>query len=261
MTPSVSAPTTMVHRRAVGVSATTDARLTALLDRIVRSRSIAHTSLIVASDDAHAGRERPAMRAPPAPRCCPTHLLRGEHHQALHRHAGAAGPRTGRAAPRRPTDRSPPPSITVGLHVLHGVDHTPRITLHHLLSHTSGLPDHFDRPRGGRSLYRQLAAGEDRRWSFEDLVRAVRDDHTPHFVPQDLAARRAKARYSDTGFQLLIATLERATGRSFATLLTERIVTPWASSGPGCRNAPSPWSRRRRRRSSTTGGGRWTCPA
>jgi D-alanyl-D-alanine carboxypeptidase len=119
-----------------------------------------------------------------------------------------------------------PPSITVGLHVLHGVDHTPRITLHHLLSHTSGLPDHFDRPRGGRSLYRQLAAGEDRRWSFEDLVRAVRDDHTPHFVPQDLAARRAKARYSDTGFQLLIATLERATGRSFATLLTERIVTP-----------------------------------
>ena len=51
-------------------------------------------------------------------------------------------------------------------------------------------------------------------------------EHTPHFPPQDLSADRQRARYSDTGFQLLIAILEAATGRSFATLLSERIITP-----------------------------------
>ncbi len=117
--------------------------------------------------------------------------------------------------------------VTDGLHVLDGVDHTPAITIRHLLSHTSGLPDYFDKPRSGRpSLFRQLAAGQDLVWTFDDLVRMSREEHTPHFPPQDLSADRQRARYSDTGFQLLIAILERATGQSFAALLTERIFVP-----------------------------------
>lgn len=119
-----------------------------------------------------------------------------------------------------------PPEVTRGLHVRKGVDHTPAITVRHLLSHTSGLPDYWDKPADGPSLFRDLAAGRDRGWTFEEMVRMVREEHTPHFPPQDLAADRQHARYSDTGFQLLIAILERATSRSFATLLSERITTP-----------------------------------
>ena len=120
-----------------------------------------------------------------------------------------------------------PAEVTAGLHVLKGVDHTPAITVRHLLSHTSGLPDYFDKPKGGGpSLFRRLASGHDVEWSFDDVVRMAREEHTPHFPPQDLAADRQRARYSDTGFQLLIAILEQATGQPFATLLTDRILTP-----------------------------------
>jgi CubicO group peptidase (beta-lactamase class C family) len=58
------------------------------------------------------------------------------------------------------------------------------------------------------------------------MVRMVRDEHAPHFPPQDLAAHRQRARYSDTGFQLLIAIVERAAGEPFAALLAERILEP-----------------------------------
>src|SRR5699024_4314184 len=48
----------------------------------------------------------------------------------------------------------------------------------------------------------------------------------PYFEPQDLTTARQKARYSDTGFQLLIRILETVTDRPFSELLTERILTP-----------------------------------
>lgn len=120
-----------------------------------------------------------------------------------------------------------PAETTDRLHVLEGVDHTPKITIRHLLSHTSGLPDYWDKPSSGRpSLFQDLTAGRDRGWSFDDMLRMVREEHTPHFPPQDLGAGRQRAHYSDTGFQLLIAIAEAATGRPFATLLSERILTP-----------------------------------
>lgn len=119
-----------------------------------------------------------------------------------------------------------PAEQTDGLHVRDGVDHTADITVDHLLSHTSGLPDYWEKPRAGQSLYRHLAAGQDTTWTFDDVLRMAREERTPHFEPQDLAQRRQKARYSDTGFQLLIAILERVTGRSFDALLAERVLAP-----------------------------------
>ncbi|MFW5933294.1 MAG: serine hydrolase domain-containing protein, partial [Actinomycetota bacterium] len=120
-----------------------------------------------------------------------------------------------------------PLETTDRLQVIEGVDHTPVITIRHLLSHTSGLPDYWDKPNtGAPSLFQDLIAGRDRAWTFDDMISMVRDEHAPHFPPQDLAAGRQRARYSDTGFQLLIAILERATDRPFANLLAERILTP-----------------------------------
>jgi CubicO group peptidase (beta-lactamase class C family) len=119
-----------------------------------------------------------------------------------------------------------PDELTKDLHVYKGVDHTPAITVRHLLTHTSGLPDYFDKPKSGTSLYTQLVRGEDRSWELSDVIDWVREDHRPHFPPQDLSSPRQRARYSDTGFQLLIAILEQVTGRSFADLLQERIFNP-----------------------------------
>lgn len=117
-----------------------------------------------------------------------------------------------------------PAADLAGLHVWRGVDRTREITVRHLASHTSGLPDHFERRRGGGSLENALRRGADRRWTFDDVLHTTRQLQRPHFAPQDLGARRQKARYSDTGFQLLIRILETVTGYSFSELVTTRIV-------------------------------------
>jgi D-alanyl-D-alanine carboxypeptidase len=120
-----------------------------------------------------------------------------------------------------------PAEITTGLHRADGVDRTPDISVRHLLSHTSGLPDFLeDRPKGERSWYRQLVAGEDRGWSFEDVIARTRDDLHPRFDPQDLAAPRQRARYSDTGFQLLIAIIEAVTGQGIEAVFEQRFFRP-----------------------------------
>jgi D-alanyl-D-alanine carboxypeptidase len=125
-----------------------------------------------------------------------------------------------------------------GLHVHRGVDHTASITIRHLLSHTSGLPDYFEHSDGQPTLFRLLAQGADRTWSFDDVLRVTREQR-PHFEPQDLTASTQRARYSDTGFQLLIAIVEATTGRSFDELLRGRILRPlglqhtWLPGGQG----------------------------
>jgi D-alanyl-D-alanine carboxypeptidase len=120
-----------------------------------------------------------------------------------------------------------PAWATPRLHVLDGVDHTPAITVRHLLGHTSGLPDFLeDRPRGERSWYRELVDGIDRSWTFEDVVRRSRDELTPRFAPQDLTAARQRARYSDTGYQLLVRIVEETTGAAFGDELTRRLLRP-----------------------------------
>ncbi|MET8333570.1 serine hydrolase domain-containing protein [Streptosporangium canum] len=88
------------------------------------------------------------------------------------------------------------------------------------------MPDHFEKRREGPSLYERLVAGQDLAWTFEDTMRTTREQQRPHFEPQDLTAARQKARYSDTGFQLLIRIAETVTDQSFADLLTERILGP-----------------------------------
>jgi D-alanyl-D-alanine carboxypeptidase len=119
------------------------------------------------------------------------------------------------------------PLSLAGLHVLHGTDHADAITVRHLLSHTSGLPDHLeDHPRGQHSWYRDLLDGRDRSWTLEEAVRRCRDDLRPRFVPQAPDARRQRARYSDLGFQLLIAAIEHVEGRPFGAVLERRLLRP-----------------------------------
>lgn len=216
-------------RRASASSAETmDSRLQALVDRTVDKRRLGHAILGLAYRDGSeswivtAGEARPGepMR-PDTPFFIASITKRFIATLVLQAHE------RGELALDDPVATLLPPDLTDGLHVHKGVDHTPAITVHHLLTHTSGLADYFEKPQRGPSLYEQIARGQDRSWDLTDVVRWVREDHRPHFPPQDLSAPRQRARYSDTGFQLLIAVLEQTTGRSFAGLLHERILEPF----------------------------------
>jgi D-alanyl-D-alanine carboxypeptidase len=130
-----------------------------------------------------------------------------------------------------------PASLTDRLHVLDGVDHTAAITVEHLLSHTSGLPDYYeDAPAGARSAQARLLAGEDAPVPFDEVIRLVRDELTPHFPPQPLGAAKRRARYADTNFQLLGAIAEALTGEplreTFRTTLFEPLGLDDTSSYP-----------------------------
>jgi CubicO group peptidase (beta-lactamase class C family) len=73
-----------------------------------------------------------------------------------------------------------PPDLTRGLHRLDGVDYTGRITVRHLLSHTSGLADWLeDRPQGGRSLVDRIVTDGDRELGLEDVSGIVRESSSP----------------------------------------------------------------------------------
>ncbi|WP_049576551.1 serine hydrolase domain-containing protein [Nonomuraea sp. SBT364] len=252
----MTSPPATAHAHDNHVPADVDTRLTGLLESLVARRGIHHANLAVISGDgkqrwsaaAGGGDDHPLDPGTPffvasvTKRFIVTLVLQAHERGELDLAA--------------PISRFLPEETIAGLHVLKGVDRTPAITVRHLASHTSGLPDHFEKRRGGPSLYEHLAEGRDTAWTFEDTMRTTRERQRPHFEPQDLDAPRQQARYSDTGFQLLIRILETVTGRSFAELLTERILGPlglehtWL---PGHRPpdpataAPSPLHARQRR--------------
>ena len=118
-----------------------------------------------------------------------------------------------------------PESLIGGLHRLDGVDTTEQITLRHLLSHSSGLPEYLeDRPKGGRTFVEGILE-EDFAFTIEDILDFVRD-LPPHFAPQPLDAPKQKVRYCDTNFQLLIAIIEGVTGGSLHEAFSENLYQP-----------------------------------
>jgi CubicO group peptidase (beta-lactamase class C family) len=125
-------------------------------------------------------------------------------------------------------------SVTDRLHVLDGEDRTDRITVEHLLGHTSGLADFIEdypatrRDEGAdrRSLVEILVEDGDRAWSLEETARWVRERLTPHFAPQPLDARRVRIRYSDTNYQLLVGIIEARRDAPLFQVLGDLILDP-----------------------------------
>jgi len=121
-----------------------------------------------------------------------------------------------------------PQPITSGLHrTKDGTDHSNIITIAHLLSHTSGLPDYIEiKPEGGKSLFDLVLEEGDRSWKIEDSINIVINEGEPLFPPQPLETEKKKARYSDTNFQLLIAVIEAVTGQPVDTVFEEMFYKP-----------------------------------
>ena len=98
---------------------------------------------------------------------------------------------------------------------------TPKHTLHHLLSHTSGLPNYHD---DAAQTWDSFVAALDRIPGSKALRPA---DVLPLFA--DLPATRApgeKYEYADSNFILAGLVIEAATGKSFYEVATEEALRP-----------------------------------
>jgi CubicO group peptidase (beta-lactamase class C family) len=115
-----------------------------------------------------------------------------------------------------------PAETLQGLHGSGAADRSAEITARQLLSHTSGLPDHFEgKAPGGTSLATRLLRGDDDGWTPADAL-AIARSIRPRFEP----GAKDKASYADTNYRLLGLLVERVEGRSFDEVLAARIIEP-----------------------------------
>ncbi len=106
-----------------------------------------------------------------------------------------------------------------GLHVLKGTDHTGTITVRHLISNTSGLPDYFfDKTESGRSAADELLGGKDEEWPLARILEANRRIG-PRFTP----GQKGKVLYSDTNYELAGTIIERICGKPIGEVFKEII--------------------------------------
>jgi CubicO group peptidase (beta-lactamase class C family) len=113
-------------------------------------------------------------------------------------------------------------SIIHQLLVLKATDFSEKITIQHLLSHTSGLADYFqDKESNGNSWEDELKQGRDKAWTLEDVISKTKNMR-PKFAP----GSKGKAHYSDTNFQLLGKIIETISGKNYTSFCEEIILKP-----------------------------------
>jgi CubicO group peptidase (beta-lactamase class C family) len=112
--------------------------------------------------------------------------------------------------------------VVNGLHVFKGNDHSAELTVRHLLSHTSGLPDYFqNKGANGKSLEDDLIGKKDQHWTFGEAI-----DRTKKIKPLFVPGTKGKAHYSDSNFQLLGKIIENITGKPYRENCQEGIIDP-----------------------------------
>ncbi len=120
-----------------------------------------------------------------------------------------------------------PESLLKGLHVVDGVDYYDKLTIRHLLTHSSGIPDYLElKEKGQQTIVDRVIEGEDMSWTIEYVLDIVRAVNSPLFAPQNTADAKYRVRYSDTNFQLLIAIIEAATKKSLEDAFRDMLLKP-----------------------------------
>lgn len=128
-----------------------------------------------------------------------------------------------------PISKYLPDSIVKGLHCYKGKDYSPQLSIYHLISQTSGLPDYFmDKPKEGQSVFDRLIAEGDFAWDLKDVVEITKNQLSPKFPPEtkDQLDSWKKAHYSDTNYQLLGAIVEAVSQKSLPEVFSELITEP-----------------------------------
>lgn len=102
--------------------------------------------------------------------------------------------------------------IARGIHVLSGRDYSYELTIKHLISNTSGIPDYFAyKQPNGLTVGTELFQGRDQRWALEETLDLVRE-LKPKFKP----GQKGRVNYSDTNYQLLGKIIENITDMSMS---------------------------------------------
>jgi len=106
-----------------------------------------------------------------------------------------------------------------------------RITVHHLLSHTSGVPNFIELPG--------FLEGADSRVRYG--VQKFAETHCSGNLQFEPGAKFA---YSNSGYFLLGAILEKVSGETYEELLQQRIFTPLGMKDSGCAHSETVLPRR-----------------
>ena len=106
-----------------------------------------------------------------------------------------------------------PSNYFENIHILKGVDYSNDITIKHLVSNTSGLPDYFN-----HSAFSSLLQGNDDSWNIERTIRNIKNIK-PNFTP----GKKGKVAYSDTNYQLLGKIIEIVTGKNINRVFDQYI--------------------------------------
>ena len=114
-----------------------------------------------------------------------------------------------------------PGHICQNLLVIKGIDYSQFITISHLISNTSGLPDYFfHKQTGGKTVASDLLEGNDESWHLDKTINLIKN-LKPKFKP----GAKGKASYSDTNYQLLGGIIESVTGKSVGEVFKEYIFS------------------------------------
>lgn len=111
------------------------------------------------------------------------------------------------------------PNILKGLHILKDKEYTDEITIIHLLTQSSGLPDESEESFQ-KSFIKEILLG-DLEYSFEDLISKTKE-LKPHFPPQ----LGRKAYYSNTNFDILGKIIEKVTNLPLNQAFSKYIFEP-----------------------------------
>lgn len=106
-----------------------------------------------------------------------------------------------------------------GIHSYRGIDYSNAITVRHLISNTSGLPDYFfHKQANGKTAADDLIDGKDEPWPLEKTIPLVKQ-LKPNFKPG------AGVKYSDTNYQLLGRIIENVAGKEIGKVFDEFIFS------------------------------------
>ncbi len=108
------------------------------------------------------------------------------------------------------------------LHVFKGIDYSDELTINHLISNTSGLPDYFfHKQESGRTVADELMEGKDEPWPIERTIELIKK-LKPNFKP----GAKGKVSYSDSNYQLLGSIIEQVTGKAISEVFHDYIFSP-----------------------------------
>ena len=107
------------------------------------------------------------------------------------------------------------------LYVYEGIDLSDKVTVSHLLSHTSGVDDYFESvDQKGKSVLKEITLEPNKFWTPKELLDFTRSNQKAVSRPGE------KFHYSDSGYILLGLVIEKISGKSFESNLQEKIFFP-----------------------------------